>query len=112
MQSVDKLTVDAPTVAYQETCKVRSQHQGRLFESAPWLNVIDGYLRGAEGPHPPQLAVQPSSQAPLLGPGPLRTVHASFPAHSSSPANASFRETRLRYGKVLTVNPVVALRMK
>src|SRR5215831_12213820 len=48
----------------------------------------------------------PSSQAPLLGPGPLRTVHASFPAHSSSTANASFRETRLRYGKMLAVNPV------
>ena len=25
----------------------------------------------------------PSGQAPLLGPSPLRTVHASFPAHSS-----------------------------
>jgi hypothetical protein len=39
-------------------------------------------------------------------------VHASFPAHSSSTANASFRETRLGYGKALAVNPVVALRMK
>jgi hypothetical protein len=47
----------------------------------------------------------PSSQAPLLGPSPLGTVHASFPAHGSSTANASFRETRLRDGKVLTVNP-------
>jgi hypothetical protein len=37
----------------------------------------------------------PSGQAPLMGPSPLRTVHASFPAHSSSTANASFRETRL-----------------
>ena len=54
----------------------------------------------------------PSSQTPLLGPGPLRTVHASFPAHSSSAANASFRETRLGYRKALTVNPIVALRMK
>jgi len=54
----------------------------------------------------------PSSQTPLLGPSPLRTVHASFLAHGSSTANASFRETRLREGKVLTVNPVVALRMK
>jgi hypothetical protein len=56
--------------------------------------------------------VAPSSQTPLLGSGPLRTVHASFPAHSSSTANASFRETRLGYGKALTVNPVVAFRMK
>ena len=54
----------------------------------------------------------PSSPPPLLGPGPLRTVHASFPAHSSSTANASFRETRLRYGKMLAVNPVVALWME
>lgn len=54
----------------------------------------------------------PSSQTPLLGSGPLRTVHASFPAHSSSPSNASFKETRLRYGKMLAVNPVVALWME
>src|SRR5713226_8661706 len=27
------------------------------FESASWLYVIDGYLRGAESPHPPQLPV-------------------------------------------------------
>ena len=54
----------------------------------------------------------PSSRTPLLGPSPLRTVHASFLAHSSSPANASLRETRLRYEKTLAVNPVVALRMK
>src|SRR5207249_2228284 len=53
----------------------------------------------------------PSSGTPLLRPSPLRTVHASFPARGSSTANA-FRETRLRDGKVLTVNPVVALRMK
>src|SRR5260370_33466388 len=49
---------------------------------------------------------RPSGQAPLLGPSPLRTVHASLPAQSSSTANASFRETRLRYGKMLAVNPV------
>src|SRR5437667_5546196 len=54
----------------------------------------------------------PSSRTPLLRPSPLRTVHASFPARGSSTANASFTETRLRDGKVLTVNPVVALRMK
>src|SRR6266853_520859 len=30
----------------------------------------------------------------------------------SSPSNASFRETRLRYGKMLAVNPVVALWME
>jgi hypothetical protein len=27
-----------------------------LFESASWLNRIDGDLRSAEGPHPPQLS--------------------------------------------------------
>jgi hypothetical protein len=32
---------------------------------------------------------KPSSQTPLLESGPLRTVRASFLAHSSSPVNAS-----------------------
>ena len=54
MQSLDKLTIAAPPVAHQETCRVRSQHHGRLFESASWLNAIDGYLRGAERPYPLQ----------------------------------------------------------
>jgi hypothetical protein len=54
----------------------------------------------------------PSSRTTLRGASPLRTVHASFPAHSSSPSNASFKETRLRYGKMLAVNPVVALWME
>src|SRR5580693_3699641 len=30
----------------------------------------------------------------------------------SSPSNASFRETRFRYGKMLAMNPVVALWME
>jgi hypothetical protein len=59
-----------------------------------------------------RFAGEPSSRTPLLGPSPLRTAHASFLAHSSSPANASLRETRLRYGKTLAVNPAGALRMK
>src|SRR5438552_2871060 len=45
-----------------------------------------------------------SSRAPLLGPSPLRTVHASFPAHSSSPSNASLGETRFRDGNMLAMN--------
>src|SRR5437879_11205306 len=49
----------------------------------------------------------PSSQTALRPSGPLRTVHASFPAHSSSPSKASFKETRIRYGKILAVNSVV-----
>ena len=53
-----------------------------------------------------------SSRAPLLGPSPLRTVRASFPAHSSSPSNASLGETRFRDGNMLAMNLVVALWMK
>jgi len=48
----------------------------------------------------------------LLGSSPLRTVHACFHAHSSSPGNASLKETRLRYGKTLAVDTVEALWMK
>jgi hypothetical protein len=55
---------------------------------------------------------QPSSRTGLLPSSPLRTVHESFPSHSSSPSNASFRETRFRDRKSLVVNPVMALRMK
>jgi len=42
----------------------------------------------------------PSSPPPLLGASPLRTGHESFPSSGSGPSNASFRETRLRYGKM------------
>jgi hypothetical protein len=54
----------------------------------------------------------PSSRTGLLPSSPLRTVHESFPSHSSSPSNASFGETRFRDRKTLVVNPVMALRMK
>jgi hypothetical protein len=54
----------------------------------------------------------PSSRTGLLPSSPLRTVHESFPSHSSSPSNASFRETRFRDRNALAVNPVMALRMK
>ena len=59
-----------------------------------------------------QLPVLPSSQAALRLPGPLRTGRESFPSSGSSPSNASQRETRFRYGHTLTMNPVMALRMK
>src|SRR6266550_847347 len=55
--------------------------------------------------------ITPSSQPPLLGAGPLRTGRDSFPSSGSDPSNASFRETRPRYGKMLAVSPVVALWM-
>src|SRR5258707_6657726 len=54
----------------------------------------------------------PSSRTGLLPSSPLRTVHESFPSHSSSPSNASFGETRFRDRNALTVNPVMALWMK
>jgi len=54
----------------------------------------------------------PSSRTPLLESSPLRTVHESFQSHSSGPANASLKETRLRDGNTLAMNPVVALWVK
>jgi len=54
----------------------------------------------------------PSSRATLRSPSPLRTVHESFPSHSSSPSNAPREGTRFRYSNALVVNPVMALRMK
>ena len=54
----------------------------------------------------------PSSRPPLLGTSPLRTGRDSFPSSGSGPSNASFRETRFRYGKMLAMNPVVALWME
>jgi hypothetical protein len=56
--------------------------------------------------------IGPSSRPPLLGASPLRTGRESFPSSGSSPSNASFRETRFRYGKMLAMNPVVALWME
>jgi hypothetical protein len=55
---------------------------------------------------------QSSSRTGLLPSSPLRTVHESFPSHSSSPSNASFGETRFRDRNSLAVNPVMALWMK
>jgi hypothetical protein len=54
----------------------------------------------------------PSSQAALRPPGLLRTGREGFPSPSSSPSNASVEETRLQNGKTLTMDPVMALRMK
>src|SRR3984957_14937223 len=54
----------------------------------------------------------PSSRPPLLRASPLRTGRESCPSSGSSPSNASFRETRFRYGNMLAMNPVVALWMK
>jgi hypothetical protein len=54
----------------------------------------------------------PSSRPPLLGASPLRTGRDSFLSSGSGPSNASFRETRFRYGNMLAMNPVVALWME
>src|SRR6266403_1614737 len=56
MQGREKLTIDAPAIAHQKAGKVRPLHHRRLFKSTPQLNCIDGDLRSAEGPHPPQLS--------------------------------------------------------
>jgi len=58
------------------------------------------------------LRLLPSSRAALRPPGPLRTGRESFPSPSSSPSNASLKETRFRNGNTLTMNPVMALGMK
>jgi hypothetical protein len=66
----------------------------------------------ATAPGHPVAPGRPSSRTGLLPSSPLRTVHESFPSHSSSPSNASFRETRFRDRNSLAVNPVMALWMK
>ena len=67
---------------------------------------------GVKFPGPTRRNQKPSSRTGLLPSSPLRTVHESFPSHSSSPSNASFRETRFRDRNALAVNPVMALGMK
>jgi len=62
--------------------------------------------------HGQVLGESPSSRTGLLPSSPLRTVHESFLSHSSSPSNASFRETRFRDRNALAMNPVMALWMK
>src|ERR1700730_3559728 len=91
-----RLVCDGPVSRsgrYRDT--VRSETVTPSFNNSPWI-------RGAP----------PSSQPPLLGAGPLRTGRDSFPSSGSGPSNASFRETRFRYGNMLAMNPVVALWMK
>src|SRR5487761_151556 len=56
VQGLEKLPIDAPTIAHQKTVKIFPQHGGGLFEPAARLNRINGNRRGAEGPHPPQLS--------------------------------------------------------
>jgi YVTN family beta-propeller protein len=73
VQCLNKLTIDAPTIPHQKACEVCSQHCGRLFKSSPGLNRIDGYLGGAESPHPPQLSAD----------SPTRLVR----SHTSATAN-------------------------
>ena len=93
------------------------------------LDVADGtdpaleHPEKAKSPCPPKRSCHmvafaffevglPSSRPPLLGASPLRTGRESFPSSGSSPSNASFRETRFRYGKMLAMNPIVALWME
>jgi hypothetical protein len=52
------------------------------------------------------------SQAPLLGPGPLRTGRDGFPSSGSSTSDAPVGETRLGNRKTQAMNPVMAIGMK
>ena len=79
---------------------VTSEHQSRR---------LDRFLNDR---HLALVQLEPSSRTGLLPSSPLRTVHESFPSHSSSPSNASFGETRFRDRNALIVNPVIALGMK
>ena len=75
-----------------------------MFHRAKIKSAIVSFTRS--------LPLLPSGQAALRPPGPLRTGREGFPSPSSSPSNASVEETRLRNGKTLTVDPVMALGMK
>jgi hypothetical protein len=99
------------------TAEVKAQAQARLEEGQSVAEVGKGSSRQCCGSSKVQVLVPsitclPSSQAALRLPGPLRTGRESFPSSGSSPSNASQRETRFRYGHTLTMNPVMALRMK
>ena len=62
-----------------------------------------------------QVVINPHHRVPsppLLGASPLRSGRDSFPSYGSGPSNACFGETRFRDGKMLAMNPVVALWMK
>ena len=89
--------------AYEHLC---------ILTLLPSLAPLHLMLADTPWPHGFGATYESSSRTPLLGPSPLRTVHASFPAHSSSPSNASLGETRFRDGNMLAMNLVVALRMK
>src|SRR5207302_4366512 len=54
VHGLEKLAIDTPAMAHQETGKVYSQHHGGLLERPPGLTALDRDLRSAEGPHPPQ----------------------------------------------------------
>jgi len=89
-----------PYLEREASGSVTTQHQSRRFDR--FLN--DRHLALVQ--------FEPSSRTGLLPSSPLRTVHESFPSHSSNPLNASFRETRFRDRKALVVNPVMALRIE
>ena len=84
-------------------CGTPGRSVERFVDSPNW-----DYVASFRRPH----ERVPSSQAALRPPGPLRTGRESFPSPSSSPSNASLKETRFRNGKTLTMNPVMALWMK
>ena len=79
---------------------------------SPYTGAADKAVNlvGCKSPH--HQCLGPSSQAASRLPGPLRTGLESFPSSGSSHSNASLEETRFRYDKTLTMNPVMALWMK
>ncbi len=89
---------------------MRAEGVSRLGDkSSRFVVGLSKWICGSPPNIPPE---SPSSRTGLLPSSPLRTVHESFPSHSSSPSNASFGETRFRDRNALTVNPVMALWMK
>jgi hypothetical protein len=82
-----------------------------LKVDAKWTITI-GLAHGGPFQKATTSSLTPSSRTPLLEPGPLRTGRETCVSSGSGPSNASFRETRFRHGKMLAVNPVVALWMK
>jgi len=65
--------------------------------TSQWTFPLQGAIRTYPVPLERRDRLGPSSQAPLLRPGPLRTGRETFASSGSSPSNASLGETRLRY---------------
>jgi hypothetical protein len=103
------------TITFLNTIDCRTRRRARQPRTAqmPTSCTLCWCIARRSGGIPAIVAGRlPSSWTTLRSPSPLRTGHDSFPSSGSSTSNASFGETRFRDGKMLAMNPVMALGMK